>query len=264
MAFHRDDPGRHDRGDLVRRRHHVRNGLGIGGPIADLPDPKGSGELIQVPKADVQRYTGRSFESVSARLQESLFLAFLVAVAGTVTAAHFLRQSGRSATEDRHIRGTTIAPPDVVAALAKASHLAYDFTLAGIPLFREAETDHILVCGAPGSGKGVAIKELLDQIRARGDRAILYDPSGEYVQVYYRHGRDVLVNPLDARSRPWTLWGEVREAYDYASLAASIIPETRTSAGTTRSGAKVRGDFSRPWRCVSRSAARRRTPPSAT
>ena len=206
--------------------HHVRNGLGIGGPIADLPDPNGSGERIQVPKAAVQRYTHRSFDSVSHRFQESLFLAFLVAVAGTVTAAYFLRQSGRSATEDQHIRGTTIAPPDVVAALARASHLPYDFTLAGIPLFREAETDHILVCGAPGSGKGVAIKELLDQIRARGDRAILYDPSGEYVQVYYRHGRDVLLNPLDARSRPWTLWGEVREAYDYASLAASIIPES--------------------------------------
>ncbi|MBL8529265.1 MAG: type IV secretion system DNA-binding domain-containing protein, partial [Burkholderiales bacterium] len=205
--------------------HHVRNGLGIGGPVADLPDPNGSGERIQVSKADVWRLTQRSFDSVSARLQESLFLAFLVAVAGTVIAAVFLRQSGRSATEDRHIRGTTIAPPEVVAALAKASRLLYDLTLAGIPLFREAETDHILVCGAPGSGKGVAIKELLDQIRARGDRAILYDPSGEYVQVYYRHGRDVLLNPLDARSRSWTLWGEVREAYDYASLAASIIPE---------------------------------------
>ena len=45
------------------------------------------------------------------------------------------------------------------------------------------------------------------------------------MQVYYRHGRNVLLNPLDARSPAWTLWGEVREAYDYASLAASIIPE---------------------------------------
>ena len=122
--------------------------------------------------------------------------------------------------------------------------MPYDFTLAGIPLLREAETEHILVCGAPGSGKGVAIKELLDQIRARGDRAILYDPSGEeYVPVYYRHGRNVLVNPLDARSRPWTLWGDVREAYDYASLPRRSSP--RASASTTRSGAKVRGDSSR-------------------
>jgi hypothetical protein len=45
------------------------------------------------------------------------------------------------------------------------------------------------------------------------------------VQVYYRHGTDVLLNPPDARSLPWTLWGAVREAYDYASLAASIIPD---------------------------------------
>ena len=51
--------------------HHIRNGLGIGGPIADLPDPNGSGERIQVPKAAVQRYTGRSFETVSRRVQES-------------------------------------------------------------------------------------------------------------------------------------------------------------------------------------------------
>jgi putative protein kinase ArgK-like GTPase of G3E family len=51
------------------------------------------------------------------------------------------------------------------------------------PLLREAETDHILVCGAPGSGKGVAIKELLDQIGARGDHAILCDPSSEFVRV---------------------------------------------------------------------------------
>ena len=90
--------------------HHIRNGFGIGGPIADLPDPKGTGDRIQVPKVAVQRYTQRSFETVSHRFQESLFLGVLVAVAGTVTAAYFLRQSGRSATEDRHIRGTTIAP----------------------------------------------------------------------------------------------------------------------------------------------------------
>ena len=92
--------------------HHVRNGFGIGGPIADLPDPNGNGERVRVPKAAVQRYTLRSFETVSRRVQESLFLNFLVAVAGTVTAAYSLRQSGRSAAEDRHIRETRIAGVD--------------------------------------------------------------------------------------------------------------------------------------------------------
>ena len=34
--------------------HHVRNSLGIGGRIADLPDPNGSGTRIQVAKEQVQ------------------------------------------------------------------------------------------------------------------------------------------------------------------------------------------------------------------
>lgn len=205
--------------------HHVRNGIGLGGAVADLPDPDGSGGRVLVPKAQVPRYTRRGFETVSRRFQEGLVVGFLLMIGGTLIAGYWMRESGRTATEDRHIRGATLAPPDTVITLARRSGAPYDFTLAGVPIFRDAETDHVLVCGAPGSGKGVAIKELLDQIRARGDRAILYDPSGEYVQVYYRHGTDVLLNPLDARSLPWTLWGEVREAYDYASLAASIIPD---------------------------------------
>ena len=205
--------------------HHVRNAMGIGGRIADLPNPNARGARIEVPKAQVQRYTWHSYETVSRRFKEAFLLGSILAIVAMVTAAIFLRRSGRTATEDQHVRGATLAPVESVIAQTKASISAYDFTLAGVPIFRDTETDHILVCGAPGSGKGVAIKELLDQIRARGDRAILYDPSGEYVQVYYRHGTDVLLNPLDARSPAWTLWGEVREAYDYASLAASIIPE---------------------------------------
>jgi hypothetical protein len=108
----------------------------------------------------------------------------------------------------------------------------------------------------------VAIKEILDQIRARGDRAILYDPSGEYVQVYYRHGKGVLLNPLDARSPAWTLWGEVREAYDYASLAASIIPDNeKVNDPFWREGPR---GCSRRRPCAWRSEARPPTQHSAT
>jgi hypothetical protein len=96
--------------------HHVRNGLGIGGPIADLPDPNGSGERIHVPKAAVQRYTVRSFETVSRRVQESLFLAFLVAVAGTGSrpAIFFARAAAR-----RPKTGISGAPPSPLQVLSQ-------------------------------------------------------------------------------------------------------------------------------------------------
>ncbi len=46
-------------------------------------------------------------------------------------------------------------------------------TLAGVPIFRESGTDNILVCGAPESGKGVAINELLDQTGADAERGVV-------------------------------------------------------------------------------------------
>jgi hypothetical protein len=45
--------------------HHVRNSLGMGGRFADLPDPVGSGARTHVAKAQVQRYTWCSYESVT-------------------------------------------------------------------------------------------------------------------------------------------------------------------------------------------------------
>jgi len=54
--------------------HHVANGVGLGGRIAELPNLGGSATRIQVPEEQVRRYTWRSYETVSRRLQESLFL----------------------------------------------------------------------------------------------------------------------------------------------------------------------------------------------
>ena len=62
--------------------HHVRNRLGMGGRIAVLPNPDGSNTRIQVAKAQVQRYTWQSYESVTQRLQESLLLGALLAIDG--------------------------------------------------------------------------------------------------------------------------------------------------------------------------------------
>ena len=59
--------------------HHMRSNIGIGGRISDLPNPDGSGTRIQVRKEEVQHYTWRSYEAVSRRSQESVFVGFEVA-----------------------------------------------------------------------------------------------------------------------------------------------------------------------------------------
>ena len=96
--------------------------------------------------------------------------------------------------------------------------------LARVEIPEGAECSHLLFSGSPGSGKSTAIKELLDQVRARGQKAIVYDPSGEYIGPYYREGKDFILNPLDERSMLWTLWADVREKTDYRSIARSLFP----------------------------------------
>lgn len=97
-------------------------------------------------------------------------------------------------------------------------------TVAGRPLPRELETVHCLLVGSTGTGKTTAIEELLEGIRARGDRAIVCDPNGSYLAQFAQTGDQVL-NPFDSRSPGWSLFNELRRDYDAERLARSVVPD---------------------------------------
>lgn len=87
----------------------------------------------------------------------------------------------------------------------------------------ELETLHLLAAGTTGAGKSTLIEELLDGIRARGDRAVVCDPNGGYLRHFAQDG-DRLLNPFDARSEGWSVFNELRADFDADRLAASIVP----------------------------------------
>src|ERR1700756_682007 len=65
---------------------------------------------------------------------------------------------------------------------------------------RDAENKHFLIVGDTGSGKSSIIRQMLYQVEARGDSAIVYDPACEFVKQFYNpHRGDIVLNPLDAR-----------------------------------------------------------------
>ena len=102
-------------------------------------------------------------------------------------------------------------------------------TLAGVPMDPADEQQHVLLCGAPGTGKSVEIKKMLRTIRQRGERAVVYDVSGELVSLYYRPGIDHILNPLDQRGERWNPWMDA-ESFEYAALAKSLIPDAKGQA----------------------------------
>lgn len=89
----------------------------------------------------------------------------------------------------------------------------------------EHEPKHITLAGAVGSGKSTAIFSILETVRKRGQRAIVYDKAGEFTSRFYREGIDVIINPFDERGANWHPLVDARSISDFRSLAERIIPE---------------------------------------
>ena len=107
---------------------------------------------------------------------------------------------------------------------------AVPYTVARIPWPRRAETLHTLVSGTTGSGKTVLISDLVEQIRARGERCVVYDKIGSYTETFFDRDRDVLLNPLDRRAPRWSPFLEARTARDFDTMAEALIPRQKDVA----------------------------------
>ncbi len=98
------------------------------------------------------------------------------------------------------------------------------YTLAGVPYPIGSEVQHTAISGTIGSGKTQAISALLEEIRANGDRAVVFDLTGGFIGPFYRPGQDVILNPLDARSPAWSVFSEAASKAGFDAIAAAMIP----------------------------------------
>ena len=79
-------------------------------------------------------------------------------------------------------RGNSILDKKKLTKLIKKQKKASDLNLDGLPFIKDKETSHILITGTTGAGKSNCLNTLLPQIRARGDRAIVVDLTGDFVK----------------------------------------------------------------------------------
>ena len=71
------------------------------------------------------------------------------------------------------------------------------------------------------------ISDLVAQVRARGERCVIYDKMGSYTRAFLDPSRDVLMNPLDARAPRWSPFLEARDPRDFDMMAAALIPQQK-------------------------------------
>lgn len=135
----------------------------------------------------------------------------------------WLIRRGREQARRRFVRGSQIAKPEELAKAIK-KYGASDIKISGVPMIRGFEVQHTLIHGTIGTGKSVTIMEMLDQIRARGDSAIVFDKGCTYTRNFYNQDSDTILNPFDQRCAGWDLWAECKTESDFQNIAESLIP----------------------------------------
>jgi Type IV secretion-system coupling protein DNA-binding domain len=88
------------------------------------------------------------------------------------------------------------------------------------------EPQSAVVLGDTGAGKTVALMQLIDQIEARGDLAVIHDPKASYLPTYFSSKRgDIVLNPFDVRSPFWNPADEVSSEHDIETVATAFFPD---------------------------------------
>ena len=171
-------------------------------------------------------------DDVVDRAERVLWIDLVVSLGIMSLISYLLRAYGKQKTQSMHVRGDRrgLAKDLRKWLIREKKDSPYTLGREKLPLVKYTEMQHILFSGSTGSGKSTGIRQLLDNIRARGEKVFIYDKGCSFVQDYFRKDYDVLLNPLDARSAHWDFWGECPTKAHFDNRAAALIPMPHNSS----------------------------------
>lgn len=171
-----------------------------------------------------------------------VFLTFILWACGSLLllliTTYWYTGYGKKKLAEQQVRGQQVARVgDLIAQIEahnaeqrvaknRPNHVAA--RLLNVPYPFGTETEHTLLAAAPGSGKTVALHDLLTSIRARGDRAVVYDPDLAFIAHHYDPDTDVILNCFDDRSVAWTPFADAKESHEWAKLAESLYKDPKS------------------------------------
>lgn len=132
----------------------------------------------------------------------------------------------KAIVKDEHMRGQRIVEPVELISLIRKDHTkdVANFNIGRIPIPRMYETTHFFIVGKSGSGKTTLLNQVIEKIREKNHKAIIYDTKGDYISKFYNPDRDLIFNPLDVRTLHWNIFDELELVSDIESFAYSLIP----------------------------------------
>lgn len=158
------------------------------------------------------------------------FLGFLAGCSGLWLTAKRRQRRQDELLADRVIKGTRVVTEAELSRQMLPANTDFAMRFGTVFIPRNLETRHICLASSTGGGKSTLIREILDVIEARGECALIYDTSGEFIAHYYNPLRsDVILNPFDRRGTFWNPFSEMSHPADADRIAHHLISETGNS-----------------------------------
>ena len=217
-----------------------------------------SGEVVRAPVGMVASHPDVvvAWNKLMRAIWGSLFISLFVAVPIAVWFVDFSKRRGKSILEERHQRGAMLVDAaelgqvinahnrDMLGAeiaerlpgktfdevmkmsLAerKQAGIHHVYSIAGVPFPWRTEQAHTIMIGSTGTGKTTQMRALIAQMRARRDRAVVFDLTGAYVEAFYNPQTDTILNPMDERCPSWSVFAEATNHADFTGIAAALLP----------------------------------------
>ncbi|WP_417322396.1 type IV secretion system DNA-binding domain-containing protein [Erythrobacter aureus] len=215
-----------------------------------MPD----GDMVAFPISVITQYPPmrEAWAAFSASLQDAMWLSLAILLPLFLmfwwVAEHFGERSKRK----RHVRGASLATlSELEADIAHHNkqerareygteigwkwRLAGSSALQGAGLYAPAhlagiswpwrrEQSHTMLVGTTGTGKTVALFELVKEIRERRERAVIFDLTGAFIESFYEPERDIILNPLDERCPAWSVFDDCTSRAEFHAAAESLVP----------------------------------------
>lgn len=233
---------------------------GAGYMFLDLPaaklltieDPLGRGHLVPISVLEYYPPVAIAWIEFKRLIWSSLFRCLAGFMILGAAYAIFSERYGNAAAMVRHVRGALLVSAEELNAQVKRLNLAPHrqrliamfglgylwlgadqrlealgiraFRIAGIDYPQDAQSRHTFIVGTTGSGKTQTLLNMVEQVRERGQKCVIFDPKGDFVSAFYDPKCDFILNPSDARCPAWSIFDECRTLSEFSVAAEALIP----------------------------------------
>ena len=207
--------------------------------IFSCPRPDGTRISIELKWCLADPSVSAGWRAVANAATDAAWVSGAVVLISIVILFVWFKRFGQDLIQERRTRGAEVVSASDLNHLVERSNskrkldpffAGYKrYKLAGVSMPLGAHNRHVMVAGTTGTGKSQFLFDLMAQIRANGDRAIIFDKTGAFIERFYSDAAgDHILNPLDARCAPWSMMAEASTDTDFDTMAHALIPDEKS------------------------------------